>query len=861
MAPKEQLTPAKHREQIEAYVKERPRYVTYAKVLERVFREACRISFPEALVQSRPKGVSSFAEKVVRKFDRYPDAVHQMTDLCGARVIVQTTEQVRAVRQFIEANFEIVEQDDKGLLLSEDKFGYRDMHYIIQLRSDRDALLGVTAEEHKEIGERKAEVQVRTWVQHAWADTLHDRIYKNKLKVSPDIRRTGALLAALMEEGDRRFNYLADELDGLIANYTAFAAKDEVQNEIKTQELILANEPDENRKAGLALNLARLLAACGDHVRVVELLEPHSCVPDGLRCELLLTLGYSLCRQHRDDPSSAEYQRGLTLLEESGNLCGCGAVPFVPHLRRRESLHARALVRLGWALEPLSGREYEALECYYEAHEHEPANPYYLADMLGFEMYCGRASERPASMRTTIREAIKTCRDHVLAGIEMPYACFTAGRLSLLLGEADDALGYYARGIRYCLAGVYCVPADAMALEIEWLKRIHFGRKAPPEFQDAIELLGLGNAIANGSCPSGARAVLQSPVLIVSGGAASMSPASLDATRPLLEAALVDFHGTVVSGGTTVGVPGLVGDIAGEFAVRNWKHFRLVGYLPGRLPHGVSPHGKYDECVNVGDDFRPEQILRNWTDILAAGVDPRSVLLLGFGGGPLSAVEYRLALGLGASVGIFPGTGDAAEEITKDLLWSTLPNLYPLPMDAMTARAFLFPSAPALDKSVLEEMAKEFHARYVAGNTRDLPEKLKPWDKLKDTFKRANFEQASHVVQILETAGFGIRQAEDPVVFNQKEFSSEEVELMAELEHGRWNVERLRDGWRLGSRDDEKKLHNCLVPWDELPDGPGGVRKYDRNAVRDFPEILAKAGLEVYRPGKSALSKTDKPSA
>lgn len=63
---------------------------------------------------------------------------------------------------------------------------------------------------------------------------------------------------------------------------------------------------------------------------------------------------------------------------------------------------------------------------------------------------------------------------------------------------------------------------------------------------------------------------------------------------------------------------------------------------------------------------------------------------------------------------------------------------------------------------------------------------------------------------------------------------------MAELEYGRWNVERLRGGWRSGkTRDDSRKIQNCLVPWKELPDA---IKRYDREAVRAFPKILAKAG-------------------
>jgi len=126
------------------------------------------------------------------------------------------------------------------------------MHYIVRLRPDRAGALGFTPEEQADIGDKRAEIQVRTWLQHAWADTLHDRIYKNTLTLSKDITRTGALLAALMEEGDRNFNVLADDLDGLIANYTAFASKKDVQKEIGIQQLILDNEVKKEKKPALA---------------------------------------------------------------------------------------------------------------------------------------------------------------------------------------------------------------------------------------------------------------------------------------------------------------------------------------------------------------------------------------------------------------------------------------------------------------------------------------------------------------------------------------------------------------------------------------------------------------------------------
>jgi hypothetical protein len=150
-------------------------------------------------------------------------------------------------------------------------------------------------------------------------------------------------------------------------------------------------------------------------------------------------------------------------------------------------------------------------------------------------------------------------------------------------------------------------------------------------------------------------------------------------------------------------------------------------------------------------------------------------------------------------------------------------------------------------------MGMAFHEEYVKNSTNRFPDNMKPWKSLKDTFKIANLEQAKYSVQILEACGFKVRAAADPknpAIFSVfTEGPGGEVEHMAELEHGRWNVERLRNGWRYGKpRDDAKKLHDCLVPWADLPDGDDGFKKYDRDAVRKFPAILAKAGLEIFRP-------------
>ncbi len=857
--------------QVGAYTARFADYKIFADALKEVLEAACKTAFPEAFVQARPKAVTSFAEKCVRKFEKYPDAVNQMTDLCGARVIVQTLAQVDAVRDFIEHNFDIVESDEKGKSLGIDKFGYRDMHYIVRLPAKPGikeyvpdegaaAALGFKPAALVAIAAKTAEIQVRTWVQHAWADTLHDRMYKTKLKYPAEFKRTASLLAAIMEEGDRDFDELANAIDGMLANFNAYAPRDEVTRELQVQELILATaEP--KKKPHVALQIARLAAAQGLYGRVVDELKSYADTPSPLGCAIRLELGYALCKQARPAPESDTYREGQRHLQRVVEHCRQETAYTATDMRRRKSTLAKALARLAWTHEALDEDAALARDCYREALELEPGNPYYLADVIGHEISNSRRKDFVGAMAAGVRHAIATCREHIRNGTEMPYAAFTAGRLHLLLDEPDQALGDYARGIRHVLDCSTCVPDDILTIEEKWLFLV---TKPDPLVggyrwaRDLLRLAGKLRAVPPGA--TGARAVptkLATPVFIVAGGAMTLKSGQADQLRPMLVEAFRGFAGTVISGGTRVGVPGCVGDAADSIGPRGKRPFKLFGYIPRVRPGDAPEDERYDTCIACGEQsFTAEQIVKNWADLVAAGVRPADVRVLGFGGGPLSAVEYRVALGFGACLGLVDGSGGAADALAGDELWAGTDNLLSLPCDPASVRALAHPPRAAFDAATLESMAKAFHEEYVASSQGKLPDNMKPWKKLKDTFKTANQEQAKYSAQILEACGFEVVSVGNPanvVVFDEKGFTDEDIETMAEMEHGRWNVERLRDGWRFGKpRDDKAKIHDCLVPWSILSDGEDGVKRYDRDSVRRFPAILAKAGLEVRRRAANA---------
>ncbi|QDU95835.1 RyR domain-containing protein [Lignipirellula cremea] len=69
------------------------------------------------------------------------------------------------------------------------------------------------------------------------------------------------------------------------------------------------------------------------------------------------------------------------------------------------------------------------------------------------------------------------------------------------------------------------------------------------------------------------------------------------------------------------------------------------------------------------------------------------------------------------------------------------------------------------------------------------------------------------------------------------------LEKLAENTHEVWASQRIKDGWTLGAeRNDERKLHPCLVPYDELPESE---KEYDRQTAREVLKAILQLGYEI----------------
>ena len=69
------------------------------------------------------------------------------------------------------------------------------------------------------------------------------------------------------------------------------------------------------------------------------------------------------------------------------------------------------------------------------------------------------------------------------------------------------------------------------------------------------------------------------------------------------------------------------------------------------------------------------------------------------------------------------------------------------------------------------------------------------------------------------------------------------VEQMAKNVHEVWAQTRIDQGWQYGAeRNDAKKHHPCLVPYEELPESE---KEYDRNTSIETLKLILKLGFKI----------------
>lgn len=158
-------------------------------------------------ISCRVKDKLSLKNKIIKK--QCYEEISDITDVVGVRIITHYSDEVDKVASIIEAEFDVDKDNsiDKRKTLEPDRFGYLSLHYVAKLNDKRCKL-----KEYVLFEGIKAEFQIRSILQHTWAEIEHDIGYKSPKEVPSHIRRKFSQLAGLLEIADNQFISIKDSL-------------------------------------------------------------------------------------------------------------------------------------------------------------------------------------------------------------------------------------------------------------------------------------------------------------------------------------------------------------------------------------------------------------------------------------------------------------------------------------------------------------------------------------------------------------------------------------------------------------------------------------------------------------------------
>lgn len=153
-----------------AYLAERARYEKLAEYVRTELSTRVQAAGVPAQITARAKDVPNLLRKAIKK--GYTDALAEITDKAGVRVIVGHLHQVDTVTALVHDGFQVHEYDNKVAGYEPDQLGYLGVHLLVKPRGE---LLDAGSQD---LDGLTCEIQIHTRAQNAWSEVSHPLLYK-----------------------------------------------------------------------------------------------------------------------------------------------------------------------------------------------------------------------------------------------------------------------------------------------------------------------------------------------------------------------------------------------------------------------------------------------------------------------------------------------------------------------------------------------------------------------------------------------------------------------------------------------------------------------------------------------------------